>query len=129
MTYPVEYTIHTKVSEHTRFGPQEWKGLAPTDAAVKFVALEMRHPGRHTMTAYGKSGYLSEQEVATLIGEHLIFRLFAPSRPDLHYPTFRGTGNLQEALEYLEEFKEDAPGLASEARIEYQLIPEWTPLI
>ena len=123
-------TLH---SSESVYGTVTFPPYTKIECATKIVQIKTnKNEERNLVVVENTPGkelkQLSDYQIEILLGECLVFRFFAPSRPDLSYPTFRGTGNLKEALEYFEEFKEDVPGLASELRLEYQLLPEWTPL-
>lgn len=133
MTEPVYYiTLH---SSESVYGTVTFPPYTKMECATKIVQIKTnKNEERNLVVVENTPGdelkQLSDDEIEILIGETLVFRFFAPSRPDLSYPTFRGTGNFNEALEYFEEFKEDVPTLASELRLEYQpTTSEWTQLV
>lgn len=127
MNSPRIYTVHTKVSPDAQYSAQHWSGLTETEAAIKYVEAVARFPGNHN-TINNDSGPLTDIEIEFVLAT-LIFRIHVPSRPAFMSPIFRGIGNLDNAQEALAEFKEDVPNLADQVRIEYQPIPEWTPLV
>lgn len=122
-------------SPESVYGSTTFPPYTKSECAEKVAKIKTRERETRTLVVVednfkDQRKELSDYQIEILLGECLVFRIFAPSRPDLSYPTFRGTGNLKEALEYFEEFKEDVPTLASELRLEYQpTTTEWTQLV